>query len=488
MSDHRQESSLRPDAVGLLGLVSESLGGTSPEQSAVLFGGTVAVFVGAFAPAAFVLGSIAAFGLGLIFARLARRSASAGGTYTALRKALGRRSAYAFGFASLILLVLLVPVGIVSAATVLEEFFSTVAPHVHALSSTWVLWAAVICAVIFPLAYFGVRPSIAVLIAFSAVGMISLAGLGAVILAKNGAHGLPWPTLAPWKFRGVGASDLFLVLGVVISAFGGFEDPIYLGEEAREPRRTIPVAILGVLLGMIIFYVFIAFSFVAGYGTGAKGVAALESDGVFSVLTLSTHYLSAGFGDFLLLVVALAATTSALAVLTVATRLIFAWARDGLLPAPLSLAHHRHQTPHIAVAAVLTVTVMGFIAALVWQGSTISGGTTFFVWGFLVVGVVSLFTYGMVSVSGVVDGYRNGLGLIGTWLPTVLSLPILGAGMYSQFHPLPKGDFRSAPFAGAGVVVLAAALAARRRLRLARDIGATPPKPGAIPEAAGNAE
>lgn len=46
----KNESGLPADAVGLAGLISESLGCTSSEQSEVLFGGTVAVFVGAGAP------------------------------------------------------------------------------------------------------------------------------------------------------------------------------------------------------------------------------------------------------------------------------------------------------------------------------------------------------------------------------------------------------------------------------------------------------
>jgi len=71
---------------------------------------------------------------------------------------------------------------------------------------------------------------------------------------------------------GTGASALFLGVVFGFLSFAGFEAAATLGEEAQEPRRDIPRAILAVAIFGGLYYVFVTAVEVMGFGTDARGV------------------------------------------------------------------------------------------------------------------------------------------------------------------------------------------------------------------------
>jgi amino acid transporter len=70
-------------------------------------------------------------------------------------------------------------------------------------------------------------------------------------------------------------------LGVVFGflSFAGFEAAATLGEEAQEPRRDIPRAILGVAIFGGLYYIFVTAVEVMGFGTDAKGIKEFIASG-----------------------------------------------------------------------------------------------------------------------------------------------------------------------------------------------------------------
>jgi len=71
-SGHEGGRGLRRNAIGLPGLIAQSLGVTAPEISAVVIAAVVASRVGGFVPGAFWVAGIGAIGLALIYGRMAR--------------------------------------------------------------------------------------------------------------------------------------------------------------------------------------------------------------------------------------------------------------------------------------------------------------------------------------------------------------------------------------------------------------------------------
>ena len=70
---------------------------------------------------------------------------------------------------------------------------------------------------------------------------------------------------------GTDASALFLGIVFGFLSFAGFEAAATLGEETRDPRRTIPRAILGVAIFGGVYFVFVTAVEVMGFGTDDAG-------------------------------------------------------------------------------------------------------------------------------------------------------------------------------------------------------------------------
>ena len=131
---------------------------------------------------------------------------------------------------------------------------------------------------------------------------------------------------------GTEASALFLGVVFGFLSFAGFEAAATLGEEARNPRRDVPRAILGTAIFGGVYFVFVTAVEVMGFGTDEAGVAAFTSSS--SLLgDLGTGYIGAWVGDLITLGAAVSAFGCALACAVGASRLLFALARDGVLPA-----------------------------------------------------------------------------------------------------------------------------------------------------------
>src|ERR687883_1303288 len=136
---------LRRNAVGLAGLVAQSLGVTAPEISAVVIAAVVASKVAGATPFTFIVAGIGALGLALIYGRFARYVPHAGGTYAIVRAGLGRDVGFFAGWVVLAVGVVFVPALLIAAAFLLQNFFGLVSPHSAALlHDSWIFWAAIL--------------------------------------------------------------------------------------------------------------------------------------------------------------------------------------------------------------------------------------------------------------------------------------------------------------------------------------------------------
>ncbi|MET7479982.1 APC family permease [Streptomyces sp. NPDC005648] len=160
-----------------------------------------------------------------------------------------------------------------------------------------------------------------------------------------------------------GAGGVLQAAGLLFFAFAGYARIATLGEEVRDPARTIPRAIplaLGIALAV---YVCVAVAVLSVLGAGGLGRAAAP---------LADAVRAAGVPGLVPVVrvgAAVAALGSLLALILGVSRTTLAMARDRHLPAALSAVHPRFQVPHraeLAVGAVVaalaaTVDVRGAI-------------------------------------------------------------------------------------------------------------------------------
>src|ERR671934_1201052 len=166
----REGRGLRRNAIGLPGLIAQSLGVTAPEISAVVIAAVAATKVGAWTPATFWVAGIGAIGLALVYGRFARYVPSAGGTYAIVRAGLGRDVGFLAGWILLAVGIIFVPGLLIAAAFLLQNFFSLTLSHHPFLYTSWWGWAFILGAVIVAISYFGIQISVRTLLALTAIG------------------------------------------------------------------------------------------------------------------------------------------------------------------------------------------------------------------------------------------------------------------------------------------------------------------------------
>ena len=292
----------------------------------------------AFGPSAQAAGSGLIIGLGLAAvvaycnatssARLAARYPESGGTYVYGRERLGPFWGFLAGWSFV--------VGkLASGAAMALTFASYAAPgHVRPVAV-----AAVVA--LTAVNYLGIHKSAWLTRVIVAVTLVCL---GVVVVACLGGGTATSSNLLP--IRGGSAHGVVQAAGLLFFAFAGYARIATLGEEVREPRRTIPRAITTALAITLVVYGVVAVS--ALLAVGPQALAA-------STAPLRTA-VDAGSLHGLVWVVRVGATVAALgslmSVILGISRTTLALARDGRLPRALAAIHPRYEVPHRAELAV----------------------------------------------------------------------------------------------------------------------------------------
>ncbi|MBD1261232.1 APC family permease [Maribacter polysiphoniae] len=152
---------------------------------------------------------------------------------------------------------------------------------------------------------------------------------------------------------------------LLFSSFIGFDSIAQAGGEAKNPTKSLPKAILIAILGVGTFYFLFA---AAVYHTVPWSFVAQEA--LVKDITapgLLSYVLPAGLGVIILVGAALALINDLPAMLLSVSRLMFAWAKDGIFPEMISKVHPKRHTPHYALI------VAGLMASVGVLGSHFAG-------------------------------------------------------------------------------------------------------------------
>lgn len=323
---------------------------------------------------ALALAAALALANGLSSAQLAAAQPVSGGTYEYGYRYLSSWAGFTAGWVFLI-------AKSASAATAALGFSGYVLHALGADSRALVPLAAVGVAAVAAVVLAGMRRSNAVNVAIVSVTLLSL---GFFVVA--GASAVDASNFSPFFGGGSGggiedgagggetaAAALLEATALMFVGFTGYARIATLGEEVRDPQRSIPRAILLTVGLVLALYLGVA---AVGIGVaGSDGLMAATAQQAAPLATVAERF-APSFGGIVLAVGAVTAMLGVLLNLVLGlSRVVLAMARRRDLPGALAALNASRTTPHRAVLVVAAV-VVGLVAIgdvrLTWSLSAIA--------------------------------------------------------------------------------------------------------------------
>ena len=152
-----------------------------------------------------------------------------------------------------------------------------------------------------------------------------------------------------------GWSGIMTGAGLILFSYIGFDTASTTALESRNPKRDVPLGILGALVISCVLYLAMA-----AVLTGMVPYAKLNVDEPVA-LAIDLHPGLAWVGTFVKIGIIAGMTSVILMSLLGQPRILLAMADDGLLPPAMSRCHPKHKTPHVAtiVSGIFGAAVAG---------------------------------------------------------------------------------------------------------------------------------
>lgn len=327
-------------ALGPLGLATSII---SMTVGAGIFAvpSALAVSLGPYAPLAFLASALGMGAVAICFAEGGSRLPTSGGVYGYVEAAMGPLAGYVAGT--------LLWVGDILAMASVAAALADVAAALAPVTLVMLVRATVIIGVIGFVAAVnvgGVTRGARLVTVAMALKLVPLVVF--IVVGAAAVHGANFSTPPAWKPEGLGRA---LILAAF--ALSGMETILCASGEVARPTRTIPLALGIALASVTILYV--AIQLIA---QGILGSALTHSP---APLADAMSRLGPGLHVLMLAGTAFAMLGTIAGDILGTPRMVFAFARDGLLPRALGRVHPRTHTPYVAI---LSYAALAMILAL----------------------------------------------------------------------------------------------------------------------------
>ena len=164
-----------------------------------------------------------------------------------------------------------------------------------------------------------------------------------------------------------GWDKLLITMGFTYVAFEGFEVIAQAGDEAIDPRRNLPKAMIYSIVIVVFTYVGVAFASVVGVKDVGEPAWIWIGNHGGKGFGEAVRMLLPSYGGILVTITVIFASTSALnATIYSATRASYALGRDHMLPQVFSRLHPKRHTPYVALlfTGLLVIIVVVFLPTL----------------------------------------------------------------------------------------------------------------------------
>ncbi len=414
-----QTSRLRSNCLNFAEVLAQGVALISPTMTAALIVPLTFGSAGEGTWLAYLFGTVMLLFVAFNLNQFASRSTSAGSMYLYTGRGLGPLGSTLSGWCLVWAYLFIGMAGLTGFSIFANQLLGLVGLH-----APDILLFAVCAGVAWFFAYKDVALSSILMLVLEGISVTLILLLAFVVLFKHGAVDHAQLTLQ-------GASPASMSLGVVACIFSlvGFEAPTAFGEEARNPLRSIPQAVLWSLILTGLFFVFISYTEVAELSNHNPPL-----DKIDAPLNVLADLMQL---SFLKAPISVGAMTSffalALSCLSAGARILYPMGRHGVFHSSLGSAHTNNQTPHVAITLVAALmfavpTVMSLFGRAVSDAFGDVG--TLGAFGFL-------FAYFLISIAAPVYLYRKGWLRPGHIFLSVMAVVFLLVPAVGSVYPVP---------------------------------------------------
>lgn len=450
MRDERP-AEFRHNAIGLVGVLAQSVAEIGPTASVALAVPLVAITVGRGAWLSWVLCTVATIGVAYCCAEMSKRYVTTSGL-TGLTAGTGSRAtAIAVALCVLVFFISVLPQALLATALLFQNWFATV----HVGSSSWLLFVTgmVVLAASFYLPFRGVKVAAEFQLILEGLTVLLVTILVVAIIVKQHSNLVDTTQL--------GLSDVSfraILAGAAVAMFGfvSFENSVTLGQETRDAKKAIPRSLyISVLVCGLIFTVpayVLPIGFHGSHLTLATSASPLSDLAKLNGVGAISSPLTLG--------VAISFFSIIIALVNAGARYLYTMSVEGLAPRWFGTLNRRTQTPARAMLFFGVLTGASFI------GLVASGNATFAVWGdiatFLTLMYVIAYILAMPAIAYYMRSTSKRWAVI---LATVVAIVVLGYGLYASVTPVPAFPLDIWTYVAVGLAVMACGVAVFLRVR-----------------------
>lgn len=410
MSDRGSSSAVAPlqkDAVGLAPVIFQGITHMAPAAAVAFSIIFAAPYAGGATPLAVVLALVACLFVAISISQLARHLPSAGGLYTYSARGLHPTVGFFVAWGFMLAEPIVAPLLYIVFGNVLSVYLNS---HFNTPLWLWAPFAAVAGIGVWALVYRGIRISTETGVALGAFEIVVFLALAiTLIIAAGGNNTLA--VFGPGTGNSAGLGGVFAGMVYTVLAFIGFEAVAPLGEEARDPKRTLPRAVILSCVLVGVFYVVCYYGATVYFGADKladpkNGFLAFNGGDPWDGLASK---LWGPFAILVLLAILNSAFANSNAGANAATRVGYALGRVGILPRALARVHPRFKTPYMAIhvqGALGIAVALGLGAALYNTGSAPGPLNAFALLGTIAT-IIVVFIYILTNLANIVFYMRE---------------------------------------------------------------------------------
>lgn len=293
----------------------------------------------------FLLGMCGMVLVGLNINQFARRSASPGSLYTYIVQGMGPTTGIMGGWALMFGYTLTGMSTLCGFAIIADLLLG----QLFGLQFGTLEWMVIGAGLAGYIAARNVQMSAKTMLMLEVVALLSVITLGILIWWHKG-FALDHAQLS---LEGATPGGILLGVVLVVFAFSGFESSTALGEEAKDPLRTIPRSVTQSILISGVFFIFMAYIVVFGFSGMNIDLGSSEAPLDSLASELGFNWL----GTVINVGILMSFFACTLASVNSTARILYSMSRHGLFADALGSAHEQNQTPHVAVAFAALLTL-----------------------------------------------------------------------------------------------------------------------------------